>query len=85
MTKDTNPIRKEIDYYRRHLKDWKGRDGEFILIKGESVVDFFSSYDDALKAGYQKFGLEPFFVKQINTIEQGAFISRNILPCHTSL
>jgi len=85
MTKEINPISREIDYYHRHLKDWEGRDGEFILIKEESVVDFFSSYDDALKAGYQKFGLESFLVKQINTIEQGSFISRNILPCHTSL
>ena len=85
MNRKINPISREIDYYHRHLKDWEGRDGEFILIKEESVVDFFSSYDDALKAGYQKFGLEPFLVKQINTIDRGSFISRSILPCHASL
>ena len=79
MTETINPINKELDYYRRHLKDWEGREGEYILIQAESVVDFFSSYDDALKAGYQKFGLEPFFVKQINTVERASFVSRNIL------
>lgn len=83
MSESNNPISKEIEYYRRHFRDWEGREGEYVLIKGEAVVDFFSSYDDALKYGYQKFSLEPFLVKQINAVERAHFISRNIVPCHT--
>ena len=45
------------------------------------IVDFFSGYDDAIKAGYSRFGLEPFLVKQIHALEQAQFISRFVDPC----
>lgn len=37
---------------------------QFALIQGEQAIDFFATYEDAIKAGYQKFGLEPFHVKE---------------------
>jgi hypothetical protein len=40
------------------------------------VIDIFTSYDDALKAGYTAFGLAPFLVKKIEAVEQAQFISR---------
>ena len=58
----------ELAVYRRSLKEWENREGEYVLIKGEEICGFFSSYDDALKIGYEKFGLEPFLVKQISVI-----------------
>ena len=49
------------------------------------VVDVFrrpefvaAVVDDAIEAGYDKFKLEPFLVKQVQTIEQVQFISRLI-------
>jgi hypothetical protein len=48
------------------LKQYEGR---YVLIHGDQVVDTFTSYDDALKEGYKQFGLKPFLVKQILTIE----------------
>ncbi|MCY3878928.1 MAG: hypothetical protein OXF74_07090 [Rhodobacteraceae bacterium] len=85
MTESGSPISKELDYFRRHLQDWEGHEGEYVLIKGEKAVDFFSSYDDALKRGYREFGLESFLVKQISVVECASFISRSIVPCHISL
>ena len=76
---------KELAVYRRNLKDWSSRSGEFVLIRGEEVGGFYTSYDDALQAGYEKFGLESFFVKQINVVEQADFVTRFIEPCHSSL
>ena len=70
-------LERELETYRNKLPELKGEnEGRFVLIKGERVVDVFSSYDDALKAGYTAFGLEPFLVKKIEAIEQAQFISR---------
>lgn len=73
-------LEKEIATYTMKLPEWHEYEGKFVLIRGDSVIDFFSSYEDAIKAGYQKFGLEPFLVKQIRTVEQIQFISRFIQP-----
>ncbi|MBV8201257.1 MAG: hypothetical protein JOZ15_11595 [Acidobacteria bacterium] len=52
-----------------------------MLIRGDEIVDFYSSYDDAIKVGYSRFGLEPFLVKQFQAVEQIQFISRFVDPC----
>jgi len=84
MTEATNPIATELDYFRRHRQDWEGREGEYVLIKGEKTVGFFPSYDEALGQGYKECGLEPFLVKQISIAERTFFISRNIELCRIS-
>ena len=76
------PLEKELETYTKKLPELKAEhEGKFVLIHGEDVVDTFSSYDDAIKAGYQKFNLEPFLVKQIRALEQIQFISRFVDPC----
>jgi hypothetical protein len=42
---------------------------KFVLIKGDDVIDVFSSIDDALKRGYDLFEGEPFLVKQVLEVE----------------
>jgi hypothetical protein len=37
---------------------------KFVLIKGERVIDFFPSYEEALKAGLKFFGNTCFFIKE---------------------
>jgi hypothetical protein len=70
-------LEKELETYRNNLPELKGEnEGRFVLIKGDQVIDVFSSYDDALKAGYTQFGLQPFLVKKIQAVEQAQFISR---------
>ena len=78
------PLAQEMAIYRRNRKDWADRSGEYVLIKGDDVSGFYSSYDDALKAGYEKFGLAPFFVKQVSVVEQAHHVTRMLEPCHTS-
>ena len=75
---------QEQAVYLRNLKDWGDRAGQFVLIRKEDVCGFYTSYDDALKAGYEKFGLEVFFVKQISIVEQVDFVSRFVEPCPSS-
>ncbi len=79
-------LEKELETYANKLPEMLAAEGEgkFALIKGDQLLDVFGTYEDAIKEGYAKFGLDPFLVKQIHTIEQVQFISR-LLPCHTSL
>jgi hypothetical protein len=76
-------LERELQTYKSKLSELKQNEGKFVLIHGADVVDVFSSYEDAVKEGYAKFQLDPFLVKQIQSIEQIHFISRLIDPCHT--
>ena len=69
-------LEKEWDTYRKELPKLSQQEGKFVLIHGEQVVDVFTSYEDAIKAGYVAFGIEPFFVKQIEMTERVHFVSR---------
>jgi hypothetical protein len=69
-------LEKEMKTYKAKLSELKQHEGKFVLIQGEEVVGTFTSYEDAIKAGYEKFKLEPFLVKQIHSIEQVQFITR---------
>lgn len=75
-------LEKEMAVYKQKLPELKGQEGKFALIHGDEFVDTFTSYEDAIKEGYSKFGVnDPFLVKQIQTIEQVQFISRLVAPC----
>jgi hypothetical protein len=74
-------LEKELETFKRKLPELKAEnEGKFALVHQDDV-DIFSSYDDAIKAGYTKFGLAPFLVKQIHAVEQAQFISRFVDPC----
>jgi predicted secreted acid phosphatase len=78
-------LEKELETYNAKLPELKAQEGKYVLIHGDQVVDTYGTYEDAMKEGYAKFGLgKPFLVKQIRSIEQVQFISRLVIPCHTS-
>lgn len=75
-------LEKELAAFNRNLPKLKTEhEGKFVLIHGDELIEVFSSYDDAIKAGYSRFGLEPFLVKQVQALEQVQFISRFVDPC----
>jgi hypothetical protein len=73
-------LETELATYQAKLEELKTRAGKYVVIQGTEVVDYFDSYEDALKHGYTKFGLTPFLVKRIDVIEQAHFISRHVVP-----
>ena len=73
-------LETELAAYRAKLPDLMDREGKFVLVHGTDVVDVYTSYEDALKAGYEKFHLEPFLVKQIQAVEEVQFITRFVTP-----
>lgn len=74
------PLEKELQTYKKNLSDLKQHEGKYVLIHGETIVDTFTSYEDAIKEGYKQFKLEPFLVKQIQSIEQVQFVTRFLTP-----
>lgn len=66
-------LNQEIATYNRHLPELLGQQGKFVLIKGGDVAGTFDSYQDALTAGYQRFKLDSFLVKQITAVERVIF------------
>jgi hypothetical protein len=53
--------------------------GKFVLIKDEQVVGTYAAMQDALKAGYEKFKDQPFFVRQIVPVQQPLNFANNYL------
>jgi hypothetical protein len=73
-------LETELATYKAKLPELEAQAGRFVLIHGNDVVDTFSSYDDALREGYEKFGLEPFLVKRIEAVQHAHFVSRFVTP-----
>jgi len=76
-------LEKEMEVYKKNLPELRAQhEGKFVLIHGEDVVDTFSTYEDAIKSGYQKFKDETFLVKRIHATEPILFVSR-LMPLRT--
>jgi len=59
-------LAQEARVFEQHVEEWRQTYlGQFVLIKGQDVLGFFATLDKAFRAGTERFGLEPFFVKQI--------------------
>lgn len=70
------PLEKELETYNNHLAEWTADNGKFVLIRGDEVKGVYGTYEDALKEGFETYGLNEFLVKQIQTVQQVQFISR---------
>ena len=59
-------LAQEARVFGEHVEEWRQTHlGQFVLIKESDVLGFFATLDKAFRAGIERFGLEPFFVKQI--------------------
>lgn len=72
----------EVATYNRLLPTLMNDLGKFVLIKDGQLIDKYDTYQDALQAGYLKYGLERFLVKQVAPAGQVAFFTRAFTPCH---
>jgi hypothetical protein len=69
-------LEKELETYLRKLPELREHEGKFVLVKGDEIVDVFTSYEDAIKDGYRRFLLDPFMVRQVQAIEQVQYVTR---------
>ena len=80
----TVSLERETAAYARKLPELQAQSGKFAIIKGDDVAGTFDSYRDALKAGYERFRLEPFLVKQIAAVERPLRFSREHALCRSA-
>ncbi len=81
-----SPGAQEWDTFRRELPRLlaAGHEGQFALIKGDTVAGIYPTHDDAARAGYAQFGVhEPFMVQPIRTWEPLLRLPWECWPCHT--
>ncbi|MES2203128.1 MAG: hypothetical protein V4474_02300 [Patescibacteria group bacterium] len=73
-------LEKEIATFNKNkevlLREKRGR---FILIKGDTIVSDFASYEDALADGYKHYGNTEFLVKQAIDEEIVNFFTREVI------
>jgi hypothetical protein len=66
----TFSLSREQAVYDANLREWLSEhEGEHVLIKGRKMIGFYKSRDEALVAGYSRFGVVPLLVKQVLSVE----------------
>jgi hypothetical protein len=76
-------LETEQETYTKNLPALLPSSGKYVLIHGSTVEGIYDTYQDALKVGYDKFGLKPFMVKQIAAVERTNRFTRDINTCPT--
>lgn len=62
----TEVFLSERKLFDDNLSSWRiERLGQHVLIKGEQVIGFFNSLDEAFNEGCKLYGLDTFFIEQI--------------------
>lgn len=75
---------EELKTYEAHKDELVAKgDGKYVLIQGSELAGIWETYEDALQAGYGRYGLKPFFVRKIEGIEGIHTFTRDISPCRT--
>ena len=77
-------LEAELTTYKSKLPGMTEQEGKYVLIHGDEVVDFFSTYEEAIESGYQRFKMTPFLVKQVHATEPVFFVSRHAVPAGIS-
>jgi hypothetical protein len=71
-------LEHELATYRANLMEMLGDEGKFVVIRGDEVLGVWPTYEKALGAGYDEYGLEPFLVKKIQRVEPVHYFSRDL-------
>jgi len=59
-------LKEELAFFEEKKAELLGKYlGQFALIKGRTLVGVFSAREEAYRQGVEKFGSEPFLIKQI--------------------
>lgn len=71
----------EQQTYESRKQELLANEGKFVVIKATEVLGVYGTYEDALKAAYGSYGLQPFFVRRIESIPQISYFTRDLTPC----
>ena len=74
-----NDLKIEKDTYFKILHSLLADEGKFAVIHSDNLIGIFVAYEDALKIGYEKCGIDkPFLVKRISAEEKVSYFSRDL-------
>lgn len=63
----TNPLKNELKHFEDIKKDLlKSYKDQFALVKDDKFVGAYTTFQEAFESGVEKFGNEPFLVKQVS-------------------
>lgn len=78
-TTEIGGLEKELETYNQKLPELMAHEGKFVVIRDGEIAGLWETYEDALQAGYAKFGLAtPFLIKRVECMEQVHFFTREI-------
>lgn len=63
------PLATELVTYRERLDELLVHEGQFVVIKGKSVLGYYRDRPSALAAAFKEYGAVPVLVKQIVEME----------------
>lgn len=64
-------LERELKFFESKKKEWlENYKDKFVLIKGEELVDMFSTFEDAYKEGVKRYGNQPFLIKRVTEEEE---------------
>jgi hypothetical protein len=73
--------REQATYARLAPGLLKAAAGKFVVIVGDELVGPLETDEEAERAGYERFGLGPLYIKQLVTDEKPALVTRDVIPC----
>ena len=76
-------LERETDTYQANLASLLEHEGDFVVIQGDEIAGTWQTYEDALKAAYDQFGLGGFMVKQIHAIEPILYFTGELPRCRS--
>ena len=80
-------LEKEWEAFQRALPDLLANPesvGKYALMHGDKVDSIWPGKDEAIAAGYERFGIEPFLVQHIVENEPPRYFSRSVVPWQPS-
>lgn len=72
---------REMATFDAHLHDLLSAEGKYVVVREDQISGPFATFDEALGAGYDRYALEPFLVKQIRRAEPIHYFSRDLPAC----
>lgn len=71
---------QELKYFSEHRDELlKACGGQFVLVKGATLVGAFTTEQEAYRAGLEKFGNEAFLIKKVAPEEEVAHFPALVL------
>lgn len=69
-------LASELEYYETHKLEWlRQHPGDYVVVKGRSILGFYRAFEAAYRAGASSYGIgADFLVKQILEHEPVFFV-----------